>query len=349
MRPASPLDYYKQQATALQQYLAAGGTTLKRTHALEAIARIHGFEDFHTLSFIETRSSQFTGVQDVTKHVRKNPDDFDLPTDQVLLALNSPDGLYAAIRTQDEVMAVYLHENDFGGYRTYCEGDAFASQCPARILSLLSPTDDPNRMVWREAGWIHALRERVAEIIHEYDTFSPWRLLHAGREIDGYHPRYAAHVAAASGRFSVSDGKSVRLATPDKTWLQGASYLELSTENPLNNAEHVLRPGAPWKWIQLGEAPFRVWVLVSQDGGFYSWTANPFHFESAMPGLMWPSEESESEAPDSDAFAAPPGPGLHDGSTAVLERAARGDLNKGPATFDHLLACVLAGHFDPAR
>ena len=152
MRSASPLDHYKQQATALQKYLAAGGTHLKRAHALEAIARIHGFDDFHTLSFIETRTAQFTGVQDVTKYVRKNPEAFDLSTDRVLLALNTSDGLYAAIRVNDEVRAVYLHDFHFGGCRAYYEGDAFASTCPARSLSLLSPTDAPQCLIWREAA-----------------------------------------------------------------------------------------------------------------------------------------------------------------------------------------------------
>lgn len=50
MKPLRPPDYlYKQQAARLQDFLKAAGITLKHTHALEAVAHIHGAKNWHTL------------------------------------------------------------------------------------------------------------------------------------------------------------------------------------------------------------------------------------------------------------------------------------------------------------
>lgn len=45
-----PDDLYKEQARSLREFLQQGGVTLKHTHALEAIARIHGERNWHLLS-----------------------------------------------------------------------------------------------------------------------------------------------------------------------------------------------------------------------------------------------------------------------------------------------------------
>ncbi len=44
------IDQYKKQAKLLREFLTAGGIEIKHTHALEAVARMHGAKDFHTLS-----------------------------------------------------------------------------------------------------------------------------------------------------------------------------------------------------------------------------------------------------------------------------------------------------------
>lgn len=44
------IETYKAQAKTLKEFLAAGGINIKHTHALEAVARMHGEKDFHTLS-----------------------------------------------------------------------------------------------------------------------------------------------------------------------------------------------------------------------------------------------------------------------------------------------------------
>jgi hypothetical protein len=49
-RSADVAASFKQQARRLREFLAAGGHEIKHTHALEAIARIHGYGDFHLLA-----------------------------------------------------------------------------------------------------------------------------------------------------------------------------------------------------------------------------------------------------------------------------------------------------------
>lgn len=53
----SPDDLFKQQATRLRDFLKRGGFDLKHTHALEAIAAVHGAKDFHSLRH-GTRANQ---------------------------------------------------------------------------------------------------------------------------------------------------------------------------------------------------------------------------------------------------------------------------------------------------
>jgi hypothetical protein len=48
---------FKQQARRLREFLAAGGHDIKHTHALEAIARIHGYDDFHLLAHAAEQST----------------------------------------------------------------------------------------------------------------------------------------------------------------------------------------------------------------------------------------------------------------------------------------------------
>ncbi len=44
------INRYKKQAKVLREFLAVGGIEIKHTHALEAVARMLGAKDFHTLS-----------------------------------------------------------------------------------------------------------------------------------------------------------------------------------------------------------------------------------------------------------------------------------------------------------
>lgn len=44
------LAQYKLQAKRLAEFLKVAGTTIKHTHALEAVAQMHGYKDFHTLA-----------------------------------------------------------------------------------------------------------------------------------------------------------------------------------------------------------------------------------------------------------------------------------------------------------
>jgi len=48
-RPSDREAFYKRQAAALRDFLAAGGVDLKQVNALAAIAKVHGAPDWHTL------------------------------------------------------------------------------------------------------------------------------------------------------------------------------------------------------------------------------------------------------------------------------------------------------------
>jgi hypothetical protein len=61
-RSTDPIDKFKQQAKVLKDFLRAGGHDLKHTHALEAIARINGFDDFHLLAHAASTPSVSTWV-----------------------------------------------------------------------------------------------------------------------------------------------------------------------------------------------------------------------------------------------------------------------------------------------
>lgn len=49
--PSAP---FKEQARRLERFLHAGGIAIKHSHALEAVAQLHGFADFHLLAHSAT-------------------------------------------------------------------------------------------------------------------------------------------------------------------------------------------------------------------------------------------------------------------------------------------------------
>ncbi|MEY2161422.1 glyoxalase superfamily protein [Rhodanobacter sp. FW106-PBR-LB-2-11] len=49
MKEKTEISRYKQQATRLRSFLQEGGTHIKQTHALEAVAKMHGFPNYNTL------------------------------------------------------------------------------------------------------------------------------------------------------------------------------------------------------------------------------------------------------------------------------------------------------------
>ena len=61
------IDQYKKQAKVLREFLAAGGIEIKHTHALEAVARMHGTKDFHTLSHLTEQPLSYEKYRDAAR------------------------------------------------------------------------------------------------------------------------------------------------------------------------------------------------------------------------------------------------------------------------------------------
>jgi hypothetical protein len=61
------IDQYKKQAKVLREFLAVGGIEIKHTHALEAVARMHGAKDFHLLSHAAGQPPSYEQYRDAAR------------------------------------------------------------------------------------------------------------------------------------------------------------------------------------------------------------------------------------------------------------------------------------------
>ncbi len=61
------IEQYKKQAKVLREFLAAGGIEIKHTHALEAVARMHGAKDFHALSHQAEQPPSYEEYRDAAR------------------------------------------------------------------------------------------------------------------------------------------------------------------------------------------------------------------------------------------------------------------------------------------
>lgn len=334
-RQASPIDAYKKQATKLQTYLEQAGITLKRSHALEAIAQMHGFDDFHQLAF-STARGEGSGAEDVTKWVRSNAHDLWIDAKDVVTAWQVEDAIFAAYGNSEGIGAIYIPESR---HKVYNEGEAFANDCPHQVLSVLTPTENIQSLLWREGAWIRNLRRDLLAD-EDHDDFVPWMLLAAGREISGFRPVLAARSSIKSRIYGVCNWKESILKMTDSQWEIGCSYLSLDGERPLDQVDQELRNPRGWKWLELGVAPFRLWVMVSDGGGYVTWTADPWHFSTCIQD-SFRGDDLES-LPNPFKFRA-------DLNIAqpVFELAARARAPGGKCTYETLKSALLGGAFDP--
>lgn len=120
---------YKDQATRLREYLSAGGVDLKHTNALEAVARMHGFSNYHLLQHATSRSGEVWLVSTFTGGL--------MPIN--LLARTVADGIalfchqLARVATQ-EVIEIQVRAQPSGAHR-----GLYALNYGALVVTLTQP------------------------------------------------------------------------------------------------------------------------------------------------------------------------------------------------------------------
>lgn len=339
-RQPSPIDSYKKQATNLQKYLADAGHALKRTHALEAVARMHGYDDYHQLAFDVSRKGSMSAVN-VTKWLRRHADSFFIDRFSVVAAFRVDGSIFAAYAEADEqVGAMFIPAPDIWD-KTYREGEAFANDCPPEILSILTPTDDIESLLWREGAWIRSLRndlmseERITGCV-------PWVLLSARGDVDGFHPKLAARSGIKSRLYGMCDWREAALRVVGPGGENRFDHLPLGGEQPLDSVEQSMRNPRGGNWVELGRAPFRIWVKLGEGGGYVTWTADPWHYANCVPGNDRFSSGYNGTTDWGEMNQSV------DAAQPVLEIAARSRCANGERTFEALRETLCAGEFDPA-
>jgi hypothetical protein len=297
---------------------------------------MHGYNDYHSLAF-DAKAVHTPASEDATKWLRRRALDLDLERSSIVIACRTGDSVFAAIDDSDGIGAIYI-PHDGERNKVYSEGDAFADNCPASVLSHLTPTRNLNKLLWREGAWIRALRADLIED-ESFDGFAPWMLLSAMRESAGFQPVLAARAATTTRLYGMCNWEVTTLLTVNQNWEIGCDYLYPEGERPLDQADQMLRCPATRtaRWLQLGVAPFRTWVMLSKGGGYVTWTADPWHFSATVPdiGMLSDGQPQQYEMTVDQVAAAP-----------LLEMAARGRCAAGTDTYAKLREAVLAGEFD---
>jgi len=166
MKEKTEISRFKQQATRLRAFLADGGTTIKQTHALEAVAKMHGFPNYNTLKGSAHKTPGETTSACLTVLLDRVLD----PNVAVQL------GEDERIGTGMDVMNEFLNDCATPGNLIDPAHDAtllyaVLTLCPLLSLAMLDavrfvpPSDDCDTRYTGKAGWFTRIVTRSSEII----------------------------------------------------------------------------------------------------------------------------------------------------------------------------------------
>jgi len=207
---------HKNEAKRLREFLRADGVEIKHSHALEAVARMHGAKDFHSLSAIAAKTS--ANAARIEKIEREDPEllayfktvfdhDDAYGSNTVLAVSGDGETAYVILESIDKRTGKRDISIDVcigGEAKTMSEGQGpVATDCPERLIDMTTPTDSEYTTKWRAE-----CRRKIA-LRKAFPEFRP------GDRILFHDHFYPENKETIGSDFTVADAKRFSCVLPN--------------------------------------------------------------------------------------------------------------------------------------
>lgn len=263
------METLKSEATRLTETLRKFGYTIKHSHALEAIASIHGARNWQTLhaSGVKSRSK----IMSILNKYGLNEDI------EIVFTEEDDSAYWLGIKGDDGSISAAVMPKARPG-KIYYEGDAANCYAPVSLLKQLTQTTDPSVLEWRQSAEIIA----ELKVASQAEELSPWTLYQPFDDLDVPSP--GPHVVAAVNRkcdiFDVCNGEVVERVKLTRRQKESLVYVGDDRQCLMCDLSIGLGAGtSSVGWFTLGDPGFEVVAGFTETRGLVAYSGVPWHYK----------------------------------------------------------------------
>lgn len=286
---------YKEKAARMRQRLASIGVDLTHSNCLEAVAAVAGARSWQELcangvAYSEGVEGGIDDLQDILNDEATLLEMYREELDGALAVQRTPGCLWAAMPAPDGSVIAVLYYDDLP-YKRYVEGEVFKHDCPAEILDALTPTDDPDRVLWRKSARIIAQRNEALD----NDELTPWWPYWVGGRLKSTLSNPPNLAIAANDQLTdwlITDGVGVERVTLSKADTERFEPVSSALDSLSLSDEFRATTGrAPIQQGVFGDPGFEVAMMYTVHGGVARFLSTPFDIRN----VLHPAHESLKE------------------------------------------------------